>query len=89
MKIVNCKSNTVPTVNKKQEEGEFKQSDPGQAWHKMVVLVSLNNSISKWYGVFALHPLFADRNDCFIKHIQNQFLYTQAGHTSSLLPDSP
>ena len=51
----------------------------------MVVLVSPDNSISKWHGVFALNPLFTDGNDCFIKHVQNQFLYTQVRHTSSLL----
>ena len=71
------------------EEEEFKQSDPGLARRKIVVLVSPDNSISKWHDVLALNPLFTDGNDCFIKHVQNQFLYTQAGHTSSLLPGIP
>ena len=66
-------------MNKKQEEGEFKQSGPGSARRKMVVLVSPDSSFSKWHGVFALNPLFTDGNDCFIKQARTQLFRRERG----------
>ena len=42
------------------------------------------NFFSRWEGDPPPLPAYAP-----VKHVKNQFLYTQAGHTSLLLPDSP